>query len=165
MAADITREGEVLMPYLTEITSWLATLCRDYGLKVRRVADIGSGPGVGTCVLAQQFDSAVVVAVDGSREMLEHTASRAEALGLSTRVQTQLADLPADLDRVDGADLIWVAMVLHHVSDHLATLRGLRSLLQPGGMLAIVGLDEDQVEAIRVEASARGQLSPSISSD
>jgi [acyl-carrier-protein] S-malonyltransferase len=29
---------------------------------------------------------------------------------------------------------------------------------QPGGMLAIVGLDEDQVEAIRLQASRLGQL-------
>jgi [acyl-carrier-protein] S-malonyltransferase len=32
------------------------------------------------------------------------------------------------------------------------------SRTQPGGMLAIVGLDEDRVEVIRVEASARGRI-------
>ncbi|MBV9280181.1 MAG: class I SAM-dependent methyltransferase [Chloroflexi bacterium] len=138
MAADITREAEVLMPYLTETVSWLAALCRREGWEVRRVADIGSGPGVGTCVLAQQFDSAVVVAVDGSREMLERAAARAEALGLSARVRTRSADLPAGLDDVGGADLVWAAMVLHHVGDPVATLGGLRSLLEPGGVLAIV---------------------------
>lgn len=137
MAADVTLEGEVLMPYLTETASWIAALCRRDGLEVRRVVDIGSGPGVGTCVLAQQFEAAVVVAVDGSREMLEMTVARAEALGLSARVRTQRADLPTGLDRVGGADLVWVAMVLHHVADPVATLQGLRSLLEPGGVLAI----------------------------
>lgn len=137
MAADITLEGEVLMPYLTETVSWIAALCHRAGLEVRRVVDVGSGPGVGTCVLAQQFEAAVVVAVDGSREMLDRTAARAEALGLSARVRTQRADLPAGLDRVGGADLVWAAMVLHHVGDQFATLHGLRSLLEPGGVIAI----------------------------
>lgn len=136
-AADITLEGEVLMPYLSETTSWIAALCRRDGLEVRRIVDIGSGPGVGTCVLAQQFEAAVVVAVDGSKEMLESTVARAKALGLSARVQTQQADLPADLDRIGGADLVWAAMVLHHIDDQAATFHGLRSLLKPGGVLAI----------------------------
>jgi SAM-dependent methyltransferase len=137
MVADITREGEVLMPYLTETISWIAALCRRDGLEVRRIVDIGSGPGVGTCVLAQYFEAAVVVAVDGSKEMLEHAAVRAEALGLSARVQPLRLDLPAGLGRIGSADLVWAAMVLHHADDPAATLHGIRSLLTPGGVLAI----------------------------
>ena len=138
MAADVTREGEVLMPYLIETVSWIAALCRREGLDVRRIVDIGCGPGVGTCVLAQKFESAVVLAVDGSREMLECAAARAEALGLSARVRTLRADLPADLELVGSADLVWMAMVLHHLGDQAAVLRGLRALLEPGGVLAVV---------------------------
>jgi SAM-dependent methyltransferase len=135
--ADITLEGEVLMPYMEETASWIAALCRREGREVRRVIDVGSGPGVGACVLAQAFASAVVVAVDGSEEMLERAAARAEALGLSERVQTVHAELPSGLDRVGSADLIWMAMVLHHLEDQPAALRRLRSLLEPGGLLAI----------------------------
>jgi SAM-dependent methyltransferase len=138
MVADITLEGEVLMPYLVEVTSWIAELCRREGWEVRRILDIGSGPGVGSCVLARQFDSAVVTAVDASPEMLEGAAARAAALGLSQRLRTQQVELPAGLTALDGADLIWAAMVLHHVDDPAATLRGLRALLQPGGVLTIV---------------------------
>ncbi|GAC1519292.1 MAG: methyltransferase domain-containing protein [Chloroflexota bacterium] len=137
MAADIALEDEVLMPYWTETASWVAALCRHEGLEVRRIVDVGCGPGVGTCVLAQQFEPAVVLAVDASNEMLDRTAARAKTLGLSGRVETQRAELPAGLDRLGGADLIWVAMVLHHIGDQVATLRELRSLLEPGGVLAI----------------------------
>lgn len=126
------------MPYLTETVSWVAELGRQAGLGVRRIVDIGSGPGVAACVLAREFDTADVLAVDASREMLESAADRAEALGLSGRVRTLLADLPDDLAQLGGADLVWIAMVLHHFSDQVAVLRGLRSVLQPGGMLAIV---------------------------
>jgi SAM-dependent methyltransferase len=135
--SDITREGEVLMPYLSASIAWLAELCRRDGLAVRRVVDIGCGPGVGTCVLAQQFESAVVVAVDGSQEMLEAAAARAAALGLSERVHPVYVQLPAGLDQLGSADLVWAAMVLHHVDEQTAALRGLRSLLEPGGLLAL----------------------------
>ena len=137
MVEHATREAEVLMPYLTETVSWIASLCRREGLEVRRVIDIGSGPGVGTCVLARRFEPAVVVAVDGSKEMLERAAARAEALSLSGRVRTQHADLPAGLASLGRADLVWAAMVLHHLDDQAATLQALRSLLEPGGVLAI----------------------------
>lgn len=137
IAGDITLEGEVLMPYVTESIAWIADLCRREKLEVRRITDIGSGPGIGACVLAQQFSSASVVAVDASSEMLERASARARALGLADRMQTLYAELPAGLGRVGSVDLVWAAMVLHHVEDSAAVLRGLRSLLEPGGMLAI----------------------------
>src|SRR5205807_3426309 len=37
-------------------------------------------------------------------------------------------------------------------------IMGEASLTQPGGMLAIVGLDEDHIEGIREQASALGRL-------
>jgi SAM-dependent methyltransferase len=125
------------MPYVTETVSSIAALCRQDGLAVRRVIDVGSGPGVGTCVLAQQFDDADVVAVDGSKEMLERAEARADALGLSGRVRTQQAEIPAGLAGLGHAELVWMAMVLHHVDDPAAALRGLRSILEPNGLLAI----------------------------
>lgn len=77
MAAHIELEAEVLVSFLTDASSLLADLCPRHELDVRRVIDIGSGPGVGTQLLAEQFGSATVVAVDGSAEMLERAAARA----------------------------------------------------------------------------------------
>ena len=76
------REAEVLLPVLTEATLSLADICEREGLAVRRILDVGSGPGVATTVLAERFQSATVVAADGSREMLERAEARARGLGL-----------------------------------------------------------------------------------
>lgn len=137
MAAQLELEGEVLLPYVTEVATRVAELCRQDGFEVRRVLDIGSGPGVGTCELARSFPSAVVVAVDGSAALLERVAARAKAAGLSARVTTYRADLPDGLDGLGRADLIWAAMVLHHIGDEVAALRTLHRLLNPGGFLVL----------------------------
>src|SRR5919202_2724723 len=129
-------EGEVLTPFLAVAMSLLGDLTG--GREVRRILDIGSGPGVATCVLAEEFPSARVVAADGSAEMLAAVAARAARLGLGDRVDTRLVDLHEGVGTLDGADLVWASMVLHHVGDEGAALRGLRSLLEPGGLLALV---------------------------
>ncbi len=61
----------------------------DAGVQVRRVIDLGCGPGVGTALLAQAFPSASVLAVDGARAMLDRAEDRATRLGLADRVETR----------------------------------------------------------------------------
>jgi SAM-dependent methyltransferase len=102
------------------------------------VLDIGSGPGIATCVLAERFGDASIVAVDGSATMLEHVTTRAERLGLASRVETHLVDLPDGVDALGRADVVWAALVLHHVGDEVDVLRRLRAVLEPGGLLAVV---------------------------
>jgi SAM-dependent methyltransferase len=138
MAAFLELEGEVLAGLVAEATSMVAQLCEGHGVVVRRVLDIGCGPGVGTCCLAQRFDSARVVAVDGSAAMLDHATARAERLGLASRVETRIVELPAGLAELGPADIVWASMVLHHVGDEVAALRRIRGLLEPGGLLALV---------------------------
>lgn len=138
MAAFAEADAEVLTPFLDEATSALAGIASRTGLDVRRILDIGCGPGVSTCRLVQQFDWATAVAADGSAEMLARAAARAERLGLGDRIATQVVDLPDGLDGLGRADLVWASMVLHHVGDEAATLRKLRDLLGAGGLLALV---------------------------
>lgn len=130
-------DAEVLISLLDEATSLLADLCASDGLEVRRILDIGSGPGVGTCVLAERFPAATVIAADGTKEMLVNVEARAARLGLSERVETSLVDLPDGLGGLGQADLVWASLVLHHVGDEAAALRGLRARLRPGGLLAL----------------------------
>jgi tRNA G46 methylase TrmB len=61
-------EGELLLAFVTDSAHWIAELRGPDAPPVRRVLDIGSGPGVGTCELARRFPDAHVVAVDGSPE-------------------------------------------------------------------------------------------------
>ena len=137
-AARTELEGEVLAGLVERALSVLGDLCAAGNVNVSRILDVGCGPGVGTCLLARHFGSATVLAVDGSAEMLDRAAARVRRLALEQRVQTRLVELPAGLDSLDQADVIWVSMVLHHVGDEVAALRQVRRLLKAGGLLAVV---------------------------
>jgi SAM-dependent methyltransferase len=141
-AADTELEGEVLLAFVTDSARWIAELRGPDAWPVRRVLDIGSGPGVGTCELARLFPEAHVVAVDGSPAMLERATRRAAAHGLDQWVTTHLAELPGGLDGLDPVDVIWASMSLHHVGDETEALRVLRDRLAPNGLLVLAEVAE-----------------------
>ena len=137
-AASTELEGDVLIDFVNDAVSVLATLCDDFGIDVGRVLDLGSGPGVGSCVLAERFGGATVVAADGSVAMLDRAVARAARLGLAEQVEVRLVELATELPTLGRADLVWASMSLHHVGDELAALRDVRVLLEPDGLLALV---------------------------
>jgi SAM-dependent methyltransferase len=138
MAAFAELEAEVLAGLATQAVDVVEELSTRQGVEVRRVLDLGCGPGVGTCCLAERFGSATVVAVDGSATMLRHAAARAGRLGFGERVETALVEMPSGLGALGRADLAWSSMALHHVGDEAAALGRIRELLEPGGLLAVV---------------------------
>jgi len=83
-----------------------------------------------------------VIAVDSSPAMLERTTQRVASHGLEARIGTHIAELPGGLDAFDRADVIWASMSLHHMGDEVASLRVLRDLLDPHGLIAIAELAE-----------------------
>jgi SAM-dependent methyltransferase len=94
---------------------------------------------VGTAALARAFPWAQVVAVDTSPPLLVRAGTRAERLGLGDRVHVREGDLGAGGLAVDArSDLVWAAMVVHHIGDQQGALATLRSLLRPGGRVAVV---------------------------
>ncbi len=133
--------AEVHLPVYEQAVDWLRTLLAADGGPgpdaVRRVLDIGSGPGVAACVLAQAFPGAEVVAVDPGAALLERARERAVRLGLGDRVRTHVAEVTDGLDALGGADLIWSSKVLHHIGDQRAAVAALAGHLRPGGLLAI----------------------------
>ncbi|WP_405852661.1 class I SAM-dependent methyltransferase [Streptomyces sp. NBC_01369] len=99
---------------------WLRDLLRTNGggcTPVHRVLDIGSGPGVVTCLLAHTFPDAEVVAVDQSPGVLERVRSRAVAQGIGGRVVTRLRKSPGEFGSPDSADLIWIRNGFHRIGD------------------------------------------------
>jgi SAM-dependent methyltransferase len=70
--------------------------------------------------------------------MLASVAARAARLGLADRVETRLVDLHEGVAGLGSADLVWASMVIHHVGDEAGALRGIRSLLEPGGLFVMV---------------------------
>ncbi|MFG1805105.1 class I SAM-dependent methyltransferase [Streptomyces sp. NPDC049040] len=136
MADTLENAGELRLPLLRATAARLRELIGPRH-EVRRVLDVGSGPGVMTCVLAEEFGDAEAVAVDGTQALLDRTLARAEAHGLGGRVGVRLAELPAPLDGLGTTDLVWSSMAIHHLGDQQGALDALAGLLRPGGMLAV----------------------------
>lgn len=136
------REGELLVGFVTDTAQRVKELRGPDAPAVRRVLDIGSGPGVGTCELARLFPEAQVIALDGSQATLDRVRRRAEEQGLGERVTTHLAELPGGIEELAPVDVIWASMSLHHVGDEVALLRALLDLLEQAGVIAIAEIAE-----------------------
>ncbi|MFE5513580.1 class I SAM-dependent methyltransferase [Streptomyces sp. NPDC056529] len=136
LAPLLERQAEVASPAYADAAAWLGTLAPAQG--VRRVLDVGSGPGVVTAVLAEAFPAADTVAVDGTPELLERARARAEARGLGARVSTLHAELPEGIGSLGRADVIWAGNSLHHLGDQGAALKEFAELLNPGGLMVLV---------------------------
>lgn len=100
------------------------------------IIDLGAGTGTGTLALLGRFPDAHVTAVDSSAAHLHRLAEKVAA----DRVTTVEADLDADWPDLGPADLVWASASLHHVADPDRTLRRIRDVLAPGGLLAVVEL-------------------------
>jgi SAM-dependent methyltransferase len=137
-AALLEVEGELSLGLVEEAITVCVGLFDDAGVQVRRVIDLGCGPGVGTALLAQAFRSASVLAVDGSRAMLERAEARATRLGHAGRIETRRLDLNEDLASLGRCDLAWAAMAIHHADDEVVTLRRIRSLLDSRGLVCVL---------------------------
>ncbi|WP_282693427.1 class I SAM-dependent methyltransferase [Streptomyces sp. CC208A] len=136
LAPLLERQAEVAGAAYREAAAWIGTLVPVIG--VRRLLDVGSGPGVVTALLAEAFPYAEAVAVDGSPELLERARARAEAQGLGGRVSTLRAELPGETASLGETDLLWAGNSLHHIGDQRAALAEFAKLLRPGGLVALV---------------------------
>ncbi|MFH9349457.1 class I SAM-dependent methyltransferase [Kitasatospora sp. NPDC017646] len=130
LAAHLELEADLRAGAVTEAGHWLSGLAGDGA--VRRVLDVGAGPGVIAGLLAEVFPAAEVVAVDQSAALLERARARPGG-----RLGTQQADLPAEFDKLGEADLIWSGNAIHHLGDQQAALTALAGRLRPGGLLAV----------------------------
>ncbi|WP_030320212.1 class I SAM-dependent methyltransferase [Streptomyces flavochromogenes] len=136
IAGLLERQAEIESPAYADAAAWLGTLAPVQG--VRRVLDIGSGPGVITGVLAEAFPSAGAVAVDGSPELLVRARERAVERGFGSRISTLHAELPEGIAELGKADVIWAGNSLHHIGDQRAALVEFAGLLNPGGLMVLV---------------------------
>ncbi|MFJ2862985.1 class I SAM-dependent methyltransferase [Kitasatospora sp. NPDC087314] len=131
LAADLEQEAELRACAVTGAAQWLRSLHGAAG-EVRRVLDVGSGPGVIAGLLADVFPEAETVAVDQSAALLDRARTRSGG-----RLSVQQADLPAEFGKLGEADLIWSGNAIHHLGDQQAALTSLAATLRPGGLLAV----------------------------
>jgi SAM-dependent methyltransferase len=102
------------------------------------VVDLGCGPGFFTLPLAELVGAeGHVIAVDVQQGMLDMMRARAEAAGLSSRIQSLLVtpDGPVSAGPADMALAFWV---LHETPDRRRFLQNAHDLLKPGGRLLLV---------------------------
>ncbi|MET7479604.1 class I SAM-dependent methyltransferase [Streptomyces sp. NPDC005648] len=131
----LESQAELFTPLYERALNWLGKEVTEPGL----IVDAGSGPGVVTCLFAEIFPGARVMAVDGSGPLLERARQRAERLGYSDRFDTLTGELPGALEELDyPADLLWAGRSLHHLGDQRAALAAFAGRLAPGGTLAIM---------------------------
>ena len=107
-----------------------------HGPEVRRVAELGPGPGVGLEALLAQFPEAQVWGVDISSVMLAQSRRRnrsAVSAGRLTLLEGSVSALSASAP----ADIVMANHVLYFWHDPTAEMAQIRGFLRPGGLLAI----------------------------
>ncbi|MGW7239508.1 class I SAM-dependent methyltransferase [Streptomyces sp. NPDC054804] len=135
MAPHLESQAELFAPLYENALGWLGREVTEPGL----IVDVGSGPGVVSCLFAEVFPGARVLAVDGSEPLLDRARARAERLGVRDRFDVLAGELPGVLDKLDyPADLLWAGHSLHHLGDQRAALTAFGERLAPGGTLAVL---------------------------
>ncbi|MER6529507.1 class I SAM-dependent methyltransferase [Streptomyces sp. NPDC001508] len=135
LATMLETQAELSAPVYEQIMAWLAHKVPAPGL----IVDVGSGPGVVSCLFAEAFPGTRVLAVDGSEPLLARARARAARQGLADRLDTLAGELPGVLDEVPyPADLLWAGRSLHHLADQRAALAAFAARLAPGGTLALL---------------------------
>jgi trans-aconitate methyltransferase len=137
IALMISAEGESARPITEQAIERAARALDDRG-EVRRVIDLGCGPGVEACALATAFPAATVAAVDGSPAMRAATRQRADEAGLAARIEVGAINLDDELRSLGSYDLVWTAQTLHHLNDDAAAVARFAALLNPGGVLCVL---------------------------
>lgn len=96
--------------------------------KMRRILDIGCGPGNSTSILNVQFPDASIVGIDSSEDMI--TKAKARYPSLDFKLQ--------DVHTLDGTyDLLFSNACLQWIPDHAQLLPFLMRHIAPDGALAV----------------------------
>ncbi|WP_187588799.1 trans-aconitate 2-methyltransferase [Gordonia sp. OPL2] len=139
MATLLDLDAAVTGHYLDDVAGRIEALVT----RPTRVIDLGSGTGTGTLALARRFPTAQIVALDNSTELLERVATAASRDGIDDRVRTVTADLDHALPaEVIDVDIAWASSTMHHFADPGALLSSTFAAMRPGGVLAVVEIDE-----------------------
>ncbi|MFJ4912899.1 class I SAM-dependent methyltransferase [Streptomyces sp. NPDC088726] len=108
-------------------TSWLTSL----GLKGERAIDVGCGSGHAVEALAGDFEE--VVGVDLSVPLIDIARDKRPRPNVCYSVN-DLFELPSEAK----FDLVYSHTMMHHIKDYQGGLERLRSLVRPGGVVALI---------------------------
>jgi trans-aconitate methyltransferase len=120
-----------------ELSRWVVQqAAAHHGDVVRRVAELGPGPGVGLEVLLAQFPHAQVWGVDVSSVMLSQARKRNRPAVTAHRL-TLVEGGVAALGVSAPADIVMANHVVYFWQDPAAEMLQIRSFMRPGGLLAL----------------------------
>lgn len=100
-----------------------------------KIADMGCGPGAATLMALQAFPEAELLAIDHHAPYLETTRTRADAAGLSARLETRFASMADAGISPASLDLILCEGALYFLGVETG-LKLWAPLLKPGGIIA-----------------------------
>jgi SAM-dependent methyltransferase len=107
-----------------------------HGDVVRRVVELGPGPGVGLEALLAQFPDAQVCGIDPSSVMLSQSRKRNKVAVTAGRLTLLEGDVSV-LSANEPADIVMANHVLYFWQDPAAEMARIRGFLRPGGLLAL----------------------------
>ncbi len=120
-----------------EFSRWvMQEISEHYQHDLRRIAELGPGPGVGLEEALRRFRCARIWGIDPSPEMLSQSRKRNSAevrAGRLTLVQGSVASL-AEAAPIDAVVANHVLYFWHQPADELVLIRG---FVRPGGLLAL----------------------------
>jgi trans-aconitate 2-methyltransferase len=128
------------------MTRWGAAVVEWLDLRGdERVLDAGCGTGQVTALLLDRLPHGRVVALDGSRSMLEQARAR---LG-DEHVEYVEADLEGPIPIEGTVDAVLSTATFHWIRDHEALFRHLAAVIRPGGQLATQCGGEGNIASIQ----------------
>jgi SAM-dependent methyltransferase len=128
--AEVRRE-KIFQPRVKR----LATLCKEKGITVRRLVDVGAGYGIFLEEWSRAFPRTSLVAVEPSESMARECRTKGFEV-----IEEIVENVPSE---TAPADLVTSFEVLEHVYDPLPFLRGLRRLVRDGGWVFVSTLGID----------------------
>ncbi len=114
-----------------ERTQPAVDLINRINIEPKTILDIGCGPGNSTARLRERFDTADILGVDCSDNMLEKAGVDYPSLKFCK------CRIPNDLENLGKFDLLFSNACLHWIPDHASLLPKLVDKLNHGGMLAV----------------------------
>jgi ubiquinone/menaquinone biosynthesis C-methylase UbiE len=103
-----------------------------------RVADVGCGKGVFSIEAAKRVgERGVIYAVDSKTSMIDAVSRKLDALQLGKNVQLIVSPLDKILIDTASVDAAMLISALPRIPDRLATLKEIKRILKPGGVLVI----------------------------
>ncbi len=122
------------------------------------VLDAGCGPGHFALDLADRFPQSQVLALDGSRRMLDQVSARRRGWRFWQR--PRIKSIQGDIRRLplaeSSVDLLFSSLVLPWCEDLAVLLNRFRRVLRPGGLLLLSAFGPDTLRALRGQVGDAG---------